>query len=463
MLVSFSVANYRSFGEEVTLNMVASNKLSDHDDHRAPIGDTGKYLVKSALIYGANASGKSNLVKAMGFAQRLVAWRQQDRLPNVDFFRFQPEGAAKPSSFEFRFLVNDRVFVYGFDLTSNQILSEWLAIVRGEDELLIFDRGADGRTAIGDLPGRESSSDPVLTATLPVLAKLPLRPHQLFLNRVSSLPDEVQGPTLRAVVRWLTEDLVVLEGSHRSCDIFERLSSEDAFRRFTTEFLQRVNTGVGGLKFEETERECSEWERDYLANNAEADPWTYAFLGCTADTDMRPKPDDPTRVIVRRLLAEHLAAGKKFLLPFCEESDGTQQLLHFMPLLFATEGEGKVFVIDELDRSLHPLLCWEFIRFFTDACPPARKQLVVTTHESHLLNQELLRRDEYWFVEKDKKQQSRLVPLSEFNVRKDLEIRKGYLQGRFGAIPVFGAMIELRKLLECGNTEERDATQESPA
>ena len=95
------------------------------------------------------------------------------------------------------------------------------------------------------------------------------------------------------------------------------------------------------------------------------------------------------------------------------------------------------------------MLCWEFIRFFSDSCPGACKQLIVTTHEAHLLNQELLRRDEYWFVEKDANQQSHLVPLSEFSIRNDLQLQKGYLQGRFGAIPVIGSMDELQRLLEC--------------
>jgi hypothetical protein len=178
---------------------------------------------------------------------------------------------------------------------------------------------------------------------------------------------------------------------------------------------------------------------------------------------MRFKPGDPSRVIIRRLLAEHLTPDSKYLLPFCEESQGTQQLLHFMPILFTSKGENKIVVIDELDRSLHPLICWEFIRFFSDHCPGARTQLIVTTHEAHLLDQDLLRRDEYWFVEKDKKQQSQLVPLSDFNIRKDLQVHKGYLQGRFGAIPVFGMMEGLRKHLECETDEGADATQEAPA
>src|SRR5690606_14720837 len=123
MLVSFSVANYRSFGDEVTLNMVASNKLTDHPNHRVPIGDTGKYVLRAAVIYGANAAGKSNLVKAMDVAQRLIREPSERRIPVVPF-RFDPQGTKKPSTFEFRFLVDDRVFVYGFDVLLDKFTSE---------------------------------------------------------------------------------------------------------------------------------------------------------------------------------------------------------------------------------------------------------------------------------------------------------------------------------------------------
>jgi hypothetical protein len=125
-----------------------------------------------------------------------------------------------------------------------------------------------------------------------------------------------------------------------------------------------------------------------------------------------------------------------------------------MPVLSPTAHSSRVVVIDELDRSLHPLLCSEFIKFYSESCPGSRRQLIVTTHEVQLLDQELLRRDEYWFVEKDKKQQTQLYSLSEFNIRNDLKVRKGYLAGRFGAIPVIGGMQQLEGLLQCKEAEE---------
>jgi len=461
MLVSFSVSNYRSFDEEATLNMVASNKLADHKDHLIPIGATGKHLVRSSLIYGANASGKTNLVQAMLFAQQLIA-RPQDRLPKLEFFRFQPQPASRPASFEFRFLIGDQIFTYGFDVTRDRIVAEWLTLRKGEDELCVFERNDKGDTDLGKAVPQLSKQDGTLDGTLKNLRQLPLRRDQLFLSRVSWLPHEAQGETLSAVLRWLTKDFKVLQAEHRSCELLDRLYSDRVFRRFCVEFLQSLDTGIGGLEFQETERECSELERSWMSD-CDCEEAGYELFGCTGDTEMRLNPEDPSRVIVRRLLAEHPTPEKTYRLPFSEESKGTQQLLHFMPILFTPKGENKIVVIDELDSSLHPLICWAFMRFFNEHCPGARTQLIVTTHEAHLLDQQLLRRDEYWFVDKDKGQQSRLVPLSEFNIRKDLQVRKGYLEGRFGAIPILGTMEELRDHLRCETDEVADATEEAPA
>jgi uncharacterized protein len=457
MLVSFSVSNYRSFGEEVTLNMVASNKLTDHPHHRVEIDKTGKHLVRSAVLYGANAAGKSNLVKAMAFAQRLIQWRH-DHLPPIDHFRFSSELARKPSSFEFRFLIGDRVFFYGFDVNSRQIESEWLGFVDGEDEPVIFERNAFGKTDVNSSSIVYFADDTKMASTLDVLKQLAIKPNQLFLNRIGSLPEDAQGPTLHGILKWLTEELEVIEVDHRACDLLERLDVEGSFRDFTTKFLDRVGTGIRNLKFEQLDQRWVDAVQDFSDSDLTAG---YRIFDCQGDTYICRDAKENDKFVARRLIAEHPTTTENYSLPFSEESDGTQQILHYLPVLSTRRDENKVIVIDELDRSLHPLLCWEFIRFFSESCPGARKQLIVTTHESHLLDQELLRRDEYWFVEKDKDQQSRLTSLDEYNVRNDLKIRKGYLQGRFGAIPIFGGLSELECLLDCRVKEGQHATEEA--
>jgi hypothetical protein len=452
MLASFSVGNFRSFGEEVTLNMIAHNRLDDHPNHCEPVpGTGGKKLLRTAVIYGANAAGKSNLVRAMRIAQRAIVGGEQ-QFPPIEQFRFDAALLQKPCSFEFRFLLKDRIFIYGFDISTEKIEAEWLSVLAGHDEIDVFTRNADGSAELYDSAASYLPNDPLTFQTLAVLIKIPLKKRQLLLNRAASLPVSSQGSFLSSIIKWLTEDLVILGTDSRSGDILDRIESDDRFRKFSGMFLNSVGTGISDLRVIETKRAATDWERQYLAEfmNAGQTP-EFMGWGSDEDSDSRIDPKDPSQIIMRILVARHECQQCQGALAFSDESDGTRQLLHFLPIIYPPPDRSKVVVIDELDKSLHPLLCWEFIRFFAEACPGAYRQLIVTTHEAHLLNQELLRRDEYWFVEKDKAQQSRLVSLSEFKIRKDLQMQKGYLQGRFGAIPIIGGMDALERLLECGN------------
>ena len=214
MLISFSVSNYRSFGEEVTLNLVASNKLSDHRNHCLPIGDTGKSVLRTAVLYGANAAGKSNLVRAMDFAQSLVLENRR-RGPTVERFQFAAEFDTRPSSFEFQFLILERVFTYGFDLRPARIEAEWLTVAKGEDERVVFERDADGITQVENTDKLFPDGE-TLTTLLKNQAVTPLRETQLFLNRLSELPPSAQGETLKGVVQWLTSSLVILPADYRA-------------------------------------------------------------------------------------------------------------------------------------------------------------------------------------------------------------------------------------------------------
>ena len=159
-----------------------------------------------------------------------------------------------------------------------------------------------------------------------------------------------------------------------------------------------------------------------------------------------------TKLLLRTIRAEHKAAdGSPVPLPFQEESDGTQRLTHLLPALFQLQNQQRVYVIDEIDRSLHPLLSRKFIEFFLHACKGHGSQILVTTHESNLMDLDLLRRDELWFTEKDAQGASSIYSLSDYKVRTDLKIDKGYLHGRFGAIPFLG---NLDRLLNQLNAEE---------
>ena len=164
--------------------------------------------------------------------------------------------------------------------------------------------------------------------------------------------------------------------------------------------------------------------------------------------------NDGNEILVERSDANHFyritvraahqnQAGSIVPFEFKDESDGTKRLLNLMPALHGLHSETKVFFIDEIDRSLHPNLVWELVHFYLKSCSKCNAQVIITTHESSLLDLELLRRDEIWFAEKDSASATKLYSLTDFNVRKDLEIRKHYLSGRFGAVPFLGDVSRL--------------------
>ena len=179
--------------------------------------------------------------------------------PGAEPFRFDRELLGRPSSFEFRFLLGERVFVYGFNVTSKQITSEWLTVLASNgDELPIYERDEEGATRIEVKSKRLFPDDTTMFATLVPLAQLPVKNTQLFLNRVGGLPEASQGATLGAVVRSLTQDLVILEAERRAHEIVRRLYRDSAFRSFTSQFLQGVGTGIGDLTLQESTGEMGE-------------------------------------------------------------------------------------------------------------------------------------------------------------------------------------------------------------
>ncbi|MFM7519134.1 MAG: AAA family ATPase [Planctomycetota bacterium] len=459
MLVSFSVSNFRSFGEEVTLSMVASNRYSDHSTHVMSLPGGDRSIVRTAVIYGANAAGKSNLVKAMEYAQKWILGAA-GRLSAVDAYAFQPNARAKPSSFEFRFVANGRIFAYGFDVTRHSIQGEWLALVGAEGDEVIFERNADGHTKVDEaILKKRFPNDTKIINLLTSLSKNDLNDSQLFIESVREVRPASQGETMAEVVRWLTRTLVVIPMEQAHEHVLRRLARDPEYLGFAEALLGNVGTGIHRLQIEERERRIHEGMDatfDDIARHVSENPDT--------DAVMSRHPRAPDRYVARYLMASHSSDGMEYRLPMSEESDGTRRLLALAPLLKAGAKEPRVFVVDELDRSLHPLLCWEFLRLFADTMPGAQRQLVVTTHEAHLLNQELLRRDEYWFMEKDETQQSRLYPLSEYrDVRKDLQLERGYLSGRFGAVPIIGLTDDLEALLADPAKEPMaDAPQATP-
>jgi hypothetical protein len=220
-----------------------------------------------------------------------------------------------------------------------------------------------------------------------------------------------------------------------------------------------VGTGISELEIETAQIDADQFPKTLMdrlqSTRDERETVHIQGFGYAFQIDAQ----DPGKVVRKSLQSLHRVHGRDYGIPFHEESDGTQRCLDLLPALYHLANEPKVFVVDELDRSLHPLLCHALLKLFLEACPGHPRQMIVTTHETHLLDLDLLRRDEIWFMEKDRRQQSQLASLVDFNTRKDLRIEKGYLQGRFGGIPFIGNTKKLMDLIQCPAHGTRHATK----
>lgn len=270
------------------------------------------------------------------------------------------------------------------------------------------------------------------------LTKVGVLPNQLFLHAAGkSLREQDQGPVLGGALRWFAERFTVVPADSTFSSLAQLVAQDEKFTSFAGDFLRKVATGVDRLRVETSNIEGSAMGRGFeeIIKNLPAGETT-SMTGPDG-TELIVEKGEGTKVRLRTIKSEHVTAdGTRVTLPFSEESDGTQRLTHLLPALHAICLKPGLFVIDEIDRSLHPLLAKGFVRTFLKLCAGSGSQLIFSTHDTAFLDLELLRRDEIWFA--DKKQPegtTELYSLADYKVRTDLKIDKAYLQGRFEAVP----------------------------
>lgn len=441
MLIRFVVKNFRSFKEEVVFSLLPG-RMQKHADHIVPGSEHGIDVLRGALIYGANASGKSNLIKAMAFAQDFIleGTRPKQVIP-VEPFRLDKTCINEPSRFEFEFIVAQQAYAYGFAISRQRVHEEWLYSLSMHDEQPLFERetDAEGKTQakFGDSAIRSDDERQFLE-----FIKTATRPNQLMLTTAA----ENNVSAFEAAYEWFRETLKIIFPSSKARGIQVGVHKDQKFTQALTSFLRAMDTGIAEVCIKPVDEPQLP---DSLLEQISAD---LNITGTSPSEEERPEHlivvDGPhgERYLLQHseigeletyaLGTRHQAGKESVDFDLVEESDGTQRLFDLFPTIYGTED--RVFVIDELERSLHPNLVTRFIRHFLQE---SSNQLIFTTHESTLLDLDLLRRDEIWFVEKSPDGASMLYSLESFKPRHDLDIRKGYLHGRFGAIPVFGSSL----------------------
>lgn len=410
MLLQFKVKNFQSIKEEAILSMVPSSDKS-HPENLAHEGK--KDALKSAAIYGANAAGKSAVVRA--FVAAIMAVRTSDtrnitqKIPGMVPFQFDEETAQGPCSFEFYFVAQNGVpYRYGFTADSNRVFEEYLYYYSSARPSRIFERGDKFTYNQAD----ESSFSKYEEKNTP---------NKLFLATATNWGNTKTAPAYQ----WLADSIDVYEPDFTmqtlALQAFEK-DEQGELKQFTLSLLRQADINIDEIKVDIVP----------LSNQAKELVFT--------DSAGNPVPQGQVKAV--RIHAGHHVqseSGKEaqFFLDLNEESLGTKQLFWLSPILKEVFGKGKTMVIDELDRSLHPFLVQFLVELFhTPEINQTNAQLIFTTHDTTLLSLDTFRRDQIYFVEKDPHTAAtELYSLDEFSVRKNENIEKGYLLGRYGAIP----------------------------
>lgn len=445
MLIRFSVENFKSFSDKQVLTMVGSKKLRTNINHLMKIGDVS--LLKNATIYGANASGKSNFVEAIRFAKYIV--NKGIPLDAKDMFcRNKESNMSRPTTFEFELYKNGKFYAYGFSIYLKKLIidSEWLYELNPikDEQKMLFEREVGKKRIVLGESVNLNETDQMKFQTY----KLDFEENNedLFLNEMNRQKKIASDSGLiffKDTFEWVKDDLITIF-PNQPITSFEYFYGSDSGNRIN-ELIELFDTGISKVKLKaitkaDLKNKLPEEIADDVLNaykeklEEHQDNGEVMLSLRTHDAFYNLKGSKGQEPIITTIMLEHANVYSDF--EFSEESDGTRRLFDLLDILISDE-TNKVYILDELERSLHPKLTYKFIELFFDILCNRNVQLIFTTHESTIMKQELLRRDEIWFIERDKNNISKLFSLDRFNERYDRKLSKAYLSGRYGAIPVF--------------------------
>ena len=429
MIISFTVENWMSFCDSVSFSMVASRERQ-HGERVPKIAKFQTRILPIAAIYGGNASGKTNFFLALNFVKGFVlkGISPDSNIP-VKPYRLDSAKNDNPSRFILELLIDEIIYEFSFAVTRKEVVEEKLVQITSSGEKILYFRQ-------GEMP----NFDPKLDKDQFLhFAFRGTRDNQLFLTNSVSQKVEIFKP----VYDWFKDTLELIAPDSRF-EPFENFLDEDNLQLYSTvnEMLKQLDTGISRLNQEEIPFENvpfpeslkSKLQEDVKENGTDSvrviSPTNEGFVITRRAGEL----------VAKKLVTYHSRSdGTDAKFDIHQESDGTQRVIHLLPALLEVSApkSKKVYIIDEVDRSLHTLLVRQFIEAYLAKCnPESRVQLLITTHDVLLMDQGLFRRDEMWLTERNHKGSTELFSLSDYkDIRYDKDIRKSYLQGRFGGIP----------------------------
>ena len=459
MLIRFNVKNFLSFAEREDskseeFSMIAG-KTRNKKEH---VYDNEKIkLLKFAAIYGANAAGKSNLVKAMDFMKKVVL-RGLPKGHTEMYCKIDEANKNKTSYFELEIMLDERYYAYGFEVLLNQsrFVSEWLIELTNDNrEKVIFTRDLENRTfEFGSTLKEKGLIDKLKVYAEDIQDDDSVLLLSLMNRNKKTLYQQYENAAIfQQIYMWIKLNLDINYPDRPISDYSYMAKAEKV--EDVCRIISAFGTGITGFKMVDVAPEKVlgnlpktirdnliskiEDKLSELKNSEKKD--NFAILMRSANDFFILNVDSEENIECKTIQFSH---GKdNVLFNISEESDGTVRILDLLEVLLS--GEGKTYVIDELDRCLHPSLTYKFVDTFLQIAAKKNIQLIVTTHESRLLDFDLLRRDEIWFINKRVSGESDIYSLEEYNTRFDQKIDKAYLEGRYGGVPVFSTVFPIRE------------------
>ena len=452
MLIRYKVSNFLSFDEEQEISMIAGTTKRKEEQL---IDDGNLKLLKFSALYGANASGKSNLLKAIDFSKYIILHGLTFNVSNY-YCRIHNKNKDKISTFEFEIKIDKKYYAYGFDilLSENSIKAEWLYELdkKKNKEVPIYIRKVDEDIELNKK--YFDNNKEIINRINVYYSDMKSQDNILFLTIMNKNKDTLYEEfpdnnvsIFKQLFNWFKISLTIIS-PETILDNTPYFSSEENITKIS-EIISTFGTGIKECKLIESNMQelknnippdilkemINTLEKVYMENLKKNNKNKIQMGSIRVNKEMYIlKKTALDNLTVQKVVLKHKNDDGRY--SFSEESDGTQRLFDLIEVLMNKNKE-KVYFIDELDRCLHPELTYEFVKRFLANTEDKNTQLIVTTHESRLLNFDLLRRDEIWFVDREKNGSTELYSLEDYNERFDKKIDKAYLEGRYGGVPIF--------------------------
>ena len=466
MLIRFNVKNFLSFSARVD---PVSGQLASQEFSMIPgkvrnkmehIYENHKQsLLKFAAVYGANASGKSNLVKALDFMQKTIVTGKVPSNSTEKYSKLESENKNLPTYFSLEILLDNHSYEYGFELIlqTGQFVSEWLYEISKESQKCLFEKKENGKKYVFEnelrsISNLEMYAQDIIGSNILLLSLMNQNKEGFYVKNPNAL-------ILKDIFRWFQNSIDIIYPNRPISD-FSYLT-EIGNMPEVSRLISAFGTGISEINSIEIpiekmlavlptfiKKEVSEQIEAITKvinisneNNSPRKIQKWAGLIRSPNQLFTLEIDDNAKPTVREIKFTH--QNNSYTFDLSEESDGTVRLFDLLEMLVSNKE--KTYIIDELDRCMHPCLTYKFIETFLEYAKERKVQLIVTSHESRLLDFELLRRDEIWFVDKNIKGESTLYSLEEYNERFDKKVDKAYLEGRYGGVPLFTTMFPIEK------------------